>query len=206
MAFRKKMLYSKKAFFGVPVAKDRERIEQNLREVLRFLGENPDRADLVQTPSRMLDALSFLTRGLREKLDVSTDEGLFEQGGKDLVLLKDIEFVSLCEHHVLPFFGHTHIGYIPDGKIIGISKIAKVVDHFSARLQVQERMTAEIADCLFSVIKPKGLGVVVEAVHLCMVARGVRKKDSKVVTVAWRGDFQENCDQRQELLRMLGCS
>jgi GTP cyclohydrolase I len=189
---------------GETVAEDEERIEKALRELLRFLGEDTQRTDLLQTPKRMLDALSFLTRGLREKLDVSGDEGLFEQGGKDLVLLKDIEFVSLCEHHVLPFFGHAHVGFIPEGKIIGISKIAKVVDYFAARLQVQERMTAQIADCLYSLIKPKGLGVVVEALHLCMVARGVRKQDAKVITVAWRGDFQENFDQRQEFLRMLG--
>lgn len=182
---------------------DTKRIEQGLRELLRFLGEDPDRADIKQTPKRMLDALSYLTRGLREKLDVARDEDLFDRDKNDLVILRDIEFVSLCEHHVLPFFGHAHIGYIPDGKIIGISKIGKVVDHFAARLQVQERMTAEIADCLVSLIKPKGLGVIVEALHLCMVARGVRKKDSRVVTVAWRGDFEKNSDQRQELLRLL---
>lgn len=180
--------------------------DEGFRALLKHLGEDPERPGLDKTPSRVLDTMEFLTRGLREDIIDELAGGLFEDESKDLVLVRDIEFVSLCEHHLLPFTGHAHVGYIPDGRIVGLSKIARVVDHFACRLQVQERMTREIADCLVEVLQPKALGVVVNASHLCMVARGVRKQDSEVLCSAWRGLFGSDGKAREEFLRGIGRS
>lgn len=179
---------------------DDARYQHRFREFLRTLGEDPDRPGLERTPQRVMESMQTLTRGLREDLDQILEDGLFEEASRDMVMVRQIEFVSLCEHHVLPFFGHAHVGYIPDGRILGLSKIARIVDHFACRLQVQERMTSQIADCLVDILRPKGLGVVVSATHMCMVARGVRKQDSQVVSTAWRGDFAQDDRARQDFL------
>ena len=175
--------------------------EDGVRRLLERLGEDPGRPGLRETPRRVLESLEFLTRGLREDRPALTAGGLFEEESRDLVLVRNIEFVSLCEHHLLPFLGHAHVGYIPDGRILGLSRIARVVDHFACRPQVQERMTREIADHLTEVLRPRGLGVQVTALHLCMVARGVRKQDAEVVSFAWRGSFEQDMQTRSEFLR-----
>lgn len=180
-----------------------EGFAEGLRSLLRRLGEDPDRPGLAETPRRVYESLLFLTRGLREDAQDLTSGGVFDEESRDLVLVRDIEFVSLCEHHLLPFFGHVHVGYIPDGRILGLSRIARVVDHFACRPQVQERMTRQVADHLVGVLRPRGLGVHVTAVHLCMVARGVRKQDAQVVSVAWRGFLEEDSRTREDFLRAI---
>lgn len=167
---------------------------QGIRHLLEALGDDPDRADLQATPGRVIDSLRYLTRGQRESLDEVLEGGLFEGDYRDLVLVRDIEFASLCEHHLLPFLGHAHVAYLPDGRILGLSKIARIVDHFAARLQVQERLTTQIAECLGEVLKPRAVGVVISATHLCMKIRGVRKADGEVVTSAWRQDRGDPAD------------
>lgn len=175
--------------------------DKGLRALLSYLGEDPSRPELKETPRRVLESLRYLTRGLREDAKALTEGGIFEEETRGLVLVRGIEFVSLCEHHLLPFFGHAHVGYVPDGRILGLSRIARVVDHFACRPQVQERMTRQIADFLTDVLGPQGLGVQVTAVHLCMVARGVRKQDAEVVTFAWRGTLEQDPQIREEFLR-----
>lgn len=189
---------------ALPMAWDDAGYERHMRDFLRQLGEDPDRPGLEKTPSRVLDSMLYLTRGQRERLEDVVEDGIFEEHTRDLVLLRDMEFVSLCEHHMLPFTGHAHVGYVPDGRILGLSKIARIVDHFACRMQVQERLCAQIADCLMEVLKPKGLGVVMTATHMCMVARGVRKQDADVLTSAWRGSFAGDDRAREEFLRGLG--
>lgn len=180
------------------------RFQQGMKTFLKSLGEDPDRPGLERTPERVLETMQYLTRGYREDLsDVITD-GLFDEHARDLVIVRNIEFLSLCEHHMLPFLGRAHVGYIPEGRILGLSKIARVVDHFACRLQVQERMTAQVADCLMEILQPRGLGVVFTAQHLCMIARGVRKQESDVVTSAWRGTFHDDPRAREEFLQGLG--
>lgn len=163
-----------------------EQAMQGIRHLLESLGDDPERADLQATPGRVLESLRYLTRGQRESLEEALEGGIFEGDYRDLVLVRDIEFASLCEHHLLPFVGHAHVAYIPDGRILGLSKIARIVDHFGARLQVQERLTTQIAQCLVDVLAPRAVGVVLCATHLCMKIRGVRKADGEVVTSAWR--------------------
>jgi len=177
--------------------------ERLFRSILTDLGEDPDREGLQRTPARVLETWRFLTRGQREDLSDVADGGLFEEDSGGLVLLRRMEFVSLCEHHMLPFLGHVHVGYVPDGRVLGLSKIARVVDHFACRLQLQERMTREIADCLVDLLKPRGLGVVVKANHLCMTIRSQRKQDSDVVTSVWRGTFESDPRAREDFLRSL---
>jgi GTP cyclohydrolase I len=149
------------------------------------------------------ETLSYLTRGQREDIRAEIEDGLFADESRDMVVVRNIEFASLCEHHMLPFLGHAHVAYVPDGRILGLSKFARVVDHFACRLQVQERLTRQVADHLVSVLRPQGLGVVVTAAHLCMVARGVRKQDSDVTTMAWRGSFESEAGLRAEVLASL---
>ncbi len=180
---------------------DSDRLHTGFRELLRELGEDPDRPDLLRTPERAMDTLKFLTRGYREDLAAEMSDGLFEEESQGMVVVRRIEFVSLCEHHMLPFIGHAHVGYVPSGRIVGLSKIARVVDHFACRLQVQERLTRQIADYLVDLVNPRGLGVVMSATHLCMVARGVRKQDSDVVTSAWRGTLDADAKAREEFLQ-----
>ena len=169
---------------------------------LELLGEDPDREGLVQTPDRVAGALRFLTQGYRTSVDDVIGTAIFEEAHDSMVLVKDIEVYSLCEHHMLPFFGKAHVAYIPDGRIMGLSKIPRIVDVFARRLQVQERLTEQIAQAIEDVLKPQGVGVVIEAVHLCMMMRGVEKQNSRTITSAVRGLFRRDHRTREEFLRL----
>jgi len=170
-------------------------------EMLRRLGEDPTREGLQRTPERVEKAMQFLTQGYSMTAADAIGEGVFEEPHHNMVLVKDIEMYSLCEHHMLPFIGKVHLAYIPSGKIIGLSKAARIVDVFARRLQVQERLTEEIAQALWDAIQPQGVGVIVEAVHLCMMMRGVEKQNSKTITSSMRGVFLDNATTRSEFLR-----
>jgi GTP cyclohydrolase IA len=171
-------------------------------ELLRRLGEDPDREGLLLTPQRVEKSLRFLTQGYTMKPDVTIGDALFEERHHNMVIVKDIEMYSLCEHHMLPFFGKVHVAYIPDGHILGLSKVARLVEVFARRLQVQERLTEEIAQSFWDVVHPQGVGVVIEAHHLCMMMRGVQKQNSYTITSAVRGAFMEDPRTRDEFLRL----
>ena len=173
-----------------------------VREQLELLGEEPEREGLVRTPERVAGALQFLTRGYAQTVEQVIGTAIFEEPHDSMVMVKDIEVYSLCEHHMLPFFGKAHIAYIPDGRIVGISKFPRIVDVFARRLQLQERLTEEIAQAIEDVLKPQGVGVVVEAIHLCMMMRGVEKQNSKTITSAVRGLFRRDPRTREEFLRL----
>jgi GTP cyclohydrolase I len=174
-----------------------------VRQMLEILGEDPARPGLVRTPERVDEALRALTRGYGESVDRVVAGAVFEEKHDSMVLVRDIEVYSLCEHHLLPFFGKTHVAYLPSGKIIGLSKIPRLVDVFARRLQIQERLTDQIADAIMEVLEPHGVGVVVEAYHLCMMMRGVEKQNSKAVTSALRGAFRDDAKTRDEFLRLV---
>ena len=171
-----------------------------IRQLLTELGEDPDREGLTRTPLRVEKALTFLTSGYRANIDEVLNNALFTVDYSEMVIVKDIDFYSLCEHHLLPFYGRVHVGYIPDGRIIGLSKIPRIVDVFSRRLQVQERMTIQIAEAIQDALQPKGVGVVADAVHLCMMMRGVQKQNSSAMTSCLRGTFQSDAKTRNEFL------
>ena len=173
-----------------------------VRQQLEMLGEDPGRDGLLRTPERVAKSLRWLTRGHRMSVQASIGDAIFDEDHHNLVLVKDIEMYSLCEHHMLPFFGKVHIGYIPDGRIVGLSKLPRVVEVFARRLQVQERMTEQIAQALMEVLQPQGVGVVIEAVHLCMMMRGVEKQNSKTITSAMKGVFLNDLKTREEFLRL----
>ena len=175
--------------------------EELVAEMIRRLGDDPDREGLKRTPERVTESLAFLTQGYGVKPEDVVNGALFEEGHRNMVLVKDIEMYSLCEHHLLPFFGKVHIAYIPNGKIVGLSKTARLVEVYARRLQVQERMTEQIAQAIWDLIEPEGTGVVVEAYHLCMMMRGVQKQNSKTITSAMRGSFLEDQKTRDEFLR-----
>lgn len=180
-----------------------ERLTPMVRELLLGMGEDPDREGLVKTPERFVKALSFFTSGYdKEPCDV-INGAIFHEKYDEMILVKDIEIFSLCEHHLLPFFGKVHIAYIPDGKIVGLSKLARLAEVFSRRLQVQERMTEQIAAIIQETLQPKGVAVVVEAKHMCMVMRGVQKQNSWMVTSSMLGEFRENQATRQEFLKLV---
>ena len=170
---------------------------------LTLLGENPGRDGLLRTPERVAKSLSWLTRGYRENVHDVVNGAIFEEQHESMVLVRDVEVYSLCEHHMLPFFGKAHVAYIPNGRILGLSKVARVVDVFARRLQVQERLSDEIADALMEVLQPRGVGVVIEAQHLCMMMRGVEKQNSTTVTSALRGAFRDSLMTREEFLRLV---
>jgi GTP cyclohydrolase I len=172
-----------------------------VRRQLELLGEDPERQGLRQTPVRVASALQWLTRGYRESPERIVRHAVFEEPHDSMIMVRDIEVYSLCEHHMLPFFGKAHVAYLPNGKIIGLSKIPRVVDVFARRLQLQERLTDQIADALMSALDPQGVGIVIEAYHLCMMMRGVEKQHSKTVTSALRGTFLEG-STRDEFLRL----
>jgi GTP cyclohydrolase I len=171
--------------------------------MLPHLGEDPGREGLLRTPARVAKSMRWLTRGYGKSVDDVVGNAVFEEKHESMVLVRDIEVYSLCEHHMLPFFGKAHIAYYPDGRIIGLSKLPRIVDVFARRLQVQERMTDQIADALMTVLEPMGVGVVVEAYHLCMMMRGVQKQNSKTVTSALRGIFRDDAKTRDEFLRLV---
>jgi len=172
-------------------------------EQLELLGEDPSRDGLLRTPRRVAESLSVLTSGYDMEISELVGHALFEEEYEQMVLVRDIEFYSLCEHHMLPFFGKVHVAYIPDGTIIGLSKLPRIVDMFARRLQVQERLTEQIADALQEAVKPRGVGVVVEAAHLCMMMRGVERQNSRTITSALRGSFRDCPMTRAEFLRLV---
>jgi|TARA_B100000524_G_scaffold150009_1_gene75932 GTP cyclohydrolase I len=181
----------------------RKKLEANTKNLLELLGEDPSREGLVNTPKRVAKAWEFLTKGYNENLDDLINNAIFEGESKDMVIVKNIEFYSLCEHHMIPFYGKAHIGYIPDGKIIGLSKLARITDLFSQRLQVQERLTNQIAQCLQEVLKPRGVAVVLEGKHFCMLSRGVQKQNSIATSSSMLGIFREKESTRNEFLKLI---
>jgi len=174
-----------------------------IRRLLEELGEDPDREGLVDTPARVERALRFLTSGYRSDIDTVINEALFSVDYNEMVIVRDIDFYSLCEHHLLPFFGKCHIAYLPQGKVIGLSKIPRIVDVFSRRLQIQERLTQQIANVIREKINPLGVAVVIEATHLCMSMRGVEKQNSYAVTSAMLGGFRTDARTRSEFLELI---
>ena len=173
------------------------------RELLRRIGEDPARDGLAQTPERVEKAMAFLTQGYAMDVPTVLNDALFEVDYDEMVMVRDVEFYSLCEHHLLPFFGKVHVAYVPRGKVIGLSKIPRLVEMYSRRLQVQERMTTQIADAIVQAIEPQGVGVIVEAQHLCMMMRGVEKQHSATVTSAMRGVFKTQTQTRNEFLSLV---
>jgi GTP cyclohydrolase IA len=177
--------------------------EELAREMLIRLGEDPDREGLARTPERVHKAMQFLTRGYQQDPETILNGALFTEDYDEMVIVKDIEFFSMCEHHLLPFFGKAHVAYVPNGKVIGLSKIPRLVDVFARRLQVQERLTTEIADAIDEAIHPQGVGIILEAQHLCMMMRGVEKQHSATVTSAMRGAFKSQQQTRNEFLSLV---
>ena len=169
---------------------------------LTLLGEDPEREGLLKTPERVAKAMAFLTRGYGERLADVVGDAIFEEDHHNMVMVRDIELYSLCEHHLLPFFGKAHVAYIPDGRIVGLSKLPRVVDHFARRLQVQERLTEQVALAVEETLRPLGVGVVIEAYHLCMMMRGVEKQNSRAITSALRGVFRDDARTREEFLAL----
>ncbi|HZT44157.1 MAG TPA: GTP cyclohydrolase I FolE [Chthonomonadaceae bacterium] len=180
-----------------------DRLEDLYRALLAEIGEDPEREGLLKTPRRAADAMRFVTRGYQQTLEQIVNGAIFHEDADDMVIVRNIEFFSLCEHHLFPFFGHASIGYIPNGKIIGVSKLARITDMYARRLQVQERMTVQIAEAIDKVLQPRGVAVVLEAQHLCMMARGVEKKSSDMVTSHVLGVFRTDRKTRSEFMELL---
>jgi len=178
-------------------------LQEIVERQLELLGEDPAREGLLRTPQRVADSLTWLTRGYTMDINDVVGDAVFEEQHDNMVLVRDIEFYSMCEHHMLPFFGQAHIAYIPDGKIIGLSKLPRIVEMFARRLQVQERLTEQVADALQSVLQPRGVGVVIEASHLCMMMRGVEKQNSHTTTSAVRGEFRDCPMTRNEFWHLV---
>jgi GTP cyclohydrolase IA len=174
-----------------------------VRTLLLGLGENPDREGLIDTPKRVVKALKFLTSGYNQSLDELLNGAVFHENASEMVLVRDIDLFSSCEHHILPILGRAHVAYIPNGKVIGLSKIARICEMYSRRLQVQERLTAQIADALQGLLQPQGVAVVIEATHMCMVMRGVQKPGSWTSTSALRGVFNDDAKTRQEFMNLI---
>ena len=178
-------------------------MERSFLELLEAIGEDPQREGLLRTPTRAARAFEFLTNGYRQSLDEVVNGAIFESEASEIILVKDIELYSMCEHHLLPFIGRAHVAYIPNGKVIGLSKVARLVDVFARRLQIQENLTVQIADALMKTLHPAGVGVVVEAKHLCMMMRGVEKQNSIMKTSCLLGSFKEDARTRSEFLSLL---
>jgi GTP cyclohydrolase I len=178
-------------------------LEQLTRNLLKEIGENPDREGLVRTPSRVAKSWEFFSKGYNQNLEDIINNAIFEEDAKDMVIVRDVEFFSLCEHHLLPFFGKAHVGYIPNGKVIGLSKIPRIIDMFSRRLQVQERLTHQVAEVLQDVLNPIGVAVVMEGRHMCMQMRGVEKQNSFASTSAMLGQFRKSSETRFEFLSII---
>ena len=178
-------------------------MESAVRKMIAEIGENPDREGVLKTPARVAKSMRFLTSGYTQDIDKVVNGALYSVAYDEMVIVKDIEIFSMCEHHLLPFFGRCHVAYVPNGKVIGLSKIPRIVDVFARRLQVQERLTVEIAETLMEKIKPQGVGVIIEARHLCMIMRGVEKQNSTAVTSHMLGVFRECEGTRSEFLRLV---
>ena len=176
---------------------------QHVRAMLSGLGEDPDREGLQKTPERVEKALRFLTHGYEQDVDELVNDALFTVEYDEMVIIRDIEVYSLCEHHLLPFFGKAHVAYIPNGKVVGLSKIPRLVDMFARRLQVQERLTVQIAEAIEEKLRPRGVGVVIEAMHFCMLMRGVEKQNSLAVSSCMRGAFRDQLQTREEFLSLI---
>jgi GTP cyclohydrolase IA len=174
-----------------------------VRRMISELGEDPDREGILKTPARVAKSLRFLTSGYRQDINKLVNGALYAVAYDEMVIVKDIEIFSLCEHHLLPFFGRCHVAYVPDGKVIGLSKVPRIIDAFARRLQVQERLTVQIAETIMDKVRPQGVGVIVEARHLCMIMRGVEKQNSIAVTSHMLGVFREQEGTRSEFLRLL---
>ena len=183
----------------------KEQFENSVKNILEIIGEDPSREGLVKTPHRVYEAFKFMTKGYEQDPHVVLNEALFTSSNDEMVLIKDIEFYSMCEHHLLPIIGRAHIAYIPNGKVVGLSKIPRMVEVFARRLQIQEQLTEQIADAIKDVIEPKGVGVVIQARHMCMEMRGVEKVNSVTTTSALRGMFRER-DTRSEFLNFVNSS
>lgn len=180
-----------------------DKLEEAYKTIIESSSENINREGLLKTPKRAAKAFQYLTRGYHQSLDEIINDAIFESDMSEMVIVKDIELYSLCEHHLLPFIGKAHIAYIPNGKIIGLSKIARIADHFARRLQVQENLTKQIADCIQSTVNAKGVGVIIEAQHLCMMMRGVEKQHSQMKTSVLLGLFKTNPSTRMEFLELI---
>jgi GTP cyclohydrolase IA len=178
-------------------------MEQSFLALLEAIGEDPRREGLLRTPGRAARAFEFLTAGYRQSLDELVNNALFDSEASEIILVKDIELYSLCEHHLIPFIGKAHVAYIPNGKVVGLSKTARIVDMFARRLQIQENLTMQIADALMKTLEPRGVGVVIEAKHLCMMMRGVEKQNSVMKTSCLLGVFKEDARTRSEFLSLL---
>jgi GTP cyclohydrolase I len=188
---------------AAPAAETETEFQALVRRMLAELGENPERNGLLRTPERVEKSLRWLTRGYELSVHDAIGDAVFDEDHHNMVLVKDIEMYSMCEHHMLPFFGKVHVAYIPNGKIVGLSKLPRVVEIFARRLQVQERLTEQVAQAIMEVLEPQGVGVVIEAAHLCMMMRGVEKQNSKTVTSAMKGVFLEDLGTREEFLRLV---
>lgn len=178
-------------------------MEELIRRLLVELGEDPDREGLLRTPARVAAAFQFLTKGYHEDVDVVVNDAIFSEDHNEMVICRDVDFFSLCEHHMLPFFGKAHVAYIPNGKIVGLSKLARLVEVYARRLQVQERLTVQIARKLNEILEPQGVAVVLEATHLCMVMRGVEKQNSSTITSSMIGVFNNNPATRAEFFSLI---
>ena len=178
-------------------------MQEHIREVLAGIGENPDREGLLKTPERVEKALKFLTRGYTEDAKSLLNDALFTVSYDEMVIIKDIDVFSLCEHHLLPFYGKAHVAYLPNGKVVGLSKIPRLVDMFARRLQVQERVTVQVAEAIQEHVQPRGVGVVIEAMHFCMMMRGVEKQNSVAVTSCMLGALRDQMQTREEFLSLI---
>ncbi|WP_296230376.1 GTP cyclohydrolase I FolE [uncultured Pseudomonas sp.] len=179
-------------------------LSQQYREILVGLGENPEREGLLDTPKRAAKAMQYLCHGYQQSLDEIVNGALFESDNDEMVIVKDIELYSLCEHHLLPFIGKAHVAYIPIGKVLGLSKVARIVDMYARRLQIQENLTKQIADAIHQVTNAAGVAVVIEAKHMCMMMRGVEKQNSVMSSSVMLGAFRESCNTRHEFLQLIG--
>lgn len=180
-----------------------DNMEQHYTEILTQLGEDPTRDGLLKTPARAAQALRYMTKGYQENLETIINGALFDSDSNEMIIVKDIDIYSLCEHHLLPFFGKCHVAYLPRGKVLGVSKIARIVDHFARRLQIQENLTTQIANTMLEVTAGRGVGVIIEAQHLCMKMRGVEKQNSVMTTSSMLGILRDNPRTRSEFLNLI---